>query len=243
MTSTRTTRQTQHGAPPEQRRQAVPAGIERVLARMRALAEALPPRDGVAVFNRVYLQVTQEVSQRVAAGEFADRSATTELDVLFAGRYLAAVDRVAAGQRPPAAWRPLFRLRGHPAVAPLQFALAGINAHIGHDLALSLVDTCRALDVEPHVLEADFERIGRLLTGMEERVREELMPGPDLLDAADPLTHLVGSWSLAAARGAAWASFRTLWALKDKPDVAEEFADRIDSGVGLVGRCLLTPLG
>ncbi len=222
---------------------AVPAGIDWVLERMRTLEAALPPTDGVAVFNRVYLSVTEEVGRRAATGGFRDGEAAAELDVRFAKRYLHAVDQAALGRRQPACWRPLFQLRGHPAVQPLQFALAGINAHIGHDLALALADTCRARDAEPRSLEADFHRVGELLVAMEERIREELMPGPDLLDVADPLTHLVGSWTLEAARSAAWASFRALWAMRALPDVAEEFTDRVDASVGMVGRCLLTPLG
>ncbi|EME97387.1 hypothetical protein H340_26771 [Streptomyces mobaraensis NBRC 13819 = DSM 40847] len=218
-------------------------GIERVVARMRALAAELPPEDGVAVFNGVYLAVTEEVARRVPDGGFRDRLATTTLDVLFASRYLDAVDEAAAGRRPPACWRPLFQLRGHPAVRPVQFALAGINAHIGHDLPLALADTCRGLGAEPRDLEGDFHRVGALLVSVEERIREALMPGPDLLDVADPLTHLLGSWTLEAARGAAWAAFRALWALRERPEVAAEFAERVDASVGLVGRCLLTPLG
>ncbi|MCA6093140.1 DUF5995 family protein [Streptomyces sp. SCA3-4] len=222
---------------------AMPAGIDWVLARMRGLEAALPPRDGVAVFNRVYLTVTEEVGHRVSAGAFRSRRAAAELDVRFAKRYLHAVDQASKGRRPPACWRPLFQLRGHPAVQPLQFALAGINAHIGHDLALALTDTCRALGTEPRALEGDFHRIGEVLVTMEERIREELMPGPDLLDVADPLTHLVGSWTLEAARNAAWASFRALWAIRELPDLTEELVDRVDASVGMIGRCLLTPLG
>ncbi|TGB17290.1 hypothetical protein E4099_03840 [Streptomyces palmae] len=209
---------------------------------MRAIGAGLPPRDGVAVFNQVYLSVTEEVDRRLDTGYFDDPALAAELDVRFADRYLAAVDAAAAGARPPACWRPLFQARSHPAVRPLQFALAGINAHIGHDLALALVDTCRDRGVEPDALEGDFERVGALLAGMEERIREELMPGPDLLDLADPLTHLVGAWSLERAREAAWAAFRALWGLRGLPELAEEFAERIDAGTGLVGRFLLTPL-
>ncbi|WP_344029710.1 DUF5995 family protein [Streptomyces luteireticuli] len=224
-------------------RPAAPAGIDGVIVRMRELAAGLPPRDGVAVFNGVYLTVTEEVRRRVTAGAFRDRAATTTLDVLFAGRYLTAVDEAAAGRRPPACWRPLFQLRGHPAVRPVQFALAGINAHIGHDLPLALADTCRDTGTEPRELEGDFHRIGELLVSLEERIRETLMPGPDVLDVADPLTHLLGSWTLEAARAAAWAAFRALWALRERPDVTAEFEERVDASVGLVGRCLLTPLG
>ncbi len=219
------------------------AGVAHVLARMRALDGALPADDGVAVFNRVYLTVTEAVAQRVGGGAFEDPVAAGELDVQFARRYFTAVDADATGRRPPACWRPLFQLRGHPRVRPLQFALAGINAHIGHDLALAVVDTCRALDCEPPSLEGDFDRIGTILTGLEEGIRETLMPGPDLLDVADPLTHLIGSWSLDRARDGAWAAARMMWGVRRLPDVVEEFADRLDASVGLIGRCLLTPLG
>ncbi|WP_405559701.1 DUF5995 family protein [Streptomyces canus] len=216
--------------------------LDAVVSRMRALEEDLPDRDGVAVFNRVYLAVTEAVDRCVDSGRFPDARAAITLDVRFAERYLAAVDAVARERRPPACWRPLFQFRRHPGVRPLQFALAGINAHIGHDLALAVVDTCRSLDCEPADVEDEFDRVGDLLVSLEERIREDLMPGPDLLQIADPLTHLLGSWSLERAREATWTAARALWALRGLPDVAEEFTGRLDTAVGFAGRMLLTPL-
>ncbi|MFF9860750.1 DUF5995 family protein [Streptomyces tendae] len=216
--------------------------VDTVLSRMRALDTALPARDGVAVFNRVYLSVTETVALHIDGGRFADASAATALDVRFAERYLAAVDAAEEDRRPPACWRPLFQFRRHPGVRPLQFALAGINAHIGHDLALAVVDTCRTLGCEPVELEDEFDRVGDLLVSLEERIRDELMPGPDLLQIADPLAHLLGSWSLERAREATWAAARALWALRRLPDIAGEFTERLDAAVGFAGRMLLTPL-
>ncbi|MEU6367602.1 DUF5995 family protein [Streptomyces sp. NPDC046931] len=213
-------------------------GVDTVVSRMRALDGAWPEHDGVAVFNRVYLAVTQEVDRRLDAAYFPDPRAAIALDVRFAERYLA----VAEEGPVPACWRPLFQFRRHPGVRPLQFALAGINAHIGHDLALAVVDTCRALGCEPAGLEDAFERVGDLLVSLEERIRDELMPGPDLLQLADPLTHLLGAWSLERAREAAWSAARALWALRHLPDVAEEFGRRLDAAVGFASRMLLTPL-
>ncbi|MGI5400326.1 DUF5995 family protein [Streptomyces sp. CA-135486] len=218
-----------------------PTPVGSVVERMRSFRAKWPATDGVAVFNRVYLAVTEEIGRRIGGGEFADRRAAVTLDVLFARRYLTAVDAAAAGHRPPACWRPLFQYRRHPGVRPLQFALAGINAHIGHDLALAVVDTCCALGCEPADLEGEFDRVGDILTLLEERIREDLMPGPDLLEIADPLTHLLGSWSLERARDGAWSAARLLWGVRKLPDLAEEFTQRLDAGVGLVGRCLLTP--
>ncbi|MBT2471165.1 hypothetical protein J7E97_25720 [Streptomyces sp. ISL-66] len=213
--------------------------MEAVLARMRALDERLPERDGVAVFNRVYLTVTQTLHERISHGAFPSPRRAQTLSVRFAERYLTAVE----ADRAPACWRPLLQYRRHPGIRPLQHALAGINAHIGHDLALAVVATCRSLDCEPAALEADFDRVGDTLVSLEEQIREDLMPGPDVLEVADPLTHLLGAWSLDRARAGAWASARLLWSLRRSPDLAEEFTDSLDAGVGLVGRCLLTPTG
>ncbi|MBN0047705.1 hypothetical protein JS756_27070 [Streptomyces actuosus] len=216
--------------------------VDAVIARMRALDAALPARDGIAVFNRVYLAVTREVDRRIDAGDFPDTRAAIALDVRFAERYLTAVDAARHDHRPPACWRPLLQFRRHPGVRPVQFALAGINAHIGHDLALAVVDACHGLGCAPADLEDEFDRVGDLLLSMEERVRDDLMPGPDLLQIADPLTHLLASWSLERARDAAWAGARALWALRELEDIAVEFTERLDAAVGFAGRMLLTPL-
>lgn len=80
--------------------------LDAVVSRMRALEEGLPDRDGVAVFNRVYLAVTEAVDRCVDGGRFADARAAITLDVRFAERYLAAVDAVARERRPPPAGGP-----------------------------------------------------------------------------------------------------------------------------------------
>ncbi|QKV99367.1 DUF5995 family protein [Streptomyces sp. NA02536] len=209
-----------------------------VVSRMRALDAALPARDGVAVFNRVYLAVAEAGDRPVGTRRSPAPGTAITLDVRCAERYLTAVDAV----RPPACWRPLFQSRHHPGVRPLQFALAGANAHIGHDLALAVVDACRSLACEPEDLEGEFDAMGDLLVALEDRIREELTPGPELLRIADPLTHLLGAWSLERARDAAWTAARALWALRQQPEVAGEFTDRLDTAVGFAGRMLLTPL-
>ncbi|MEE1827896.1 DUF5995 family protein [Streptomyces sp. BE20] len=219
----------------------VAIGVDGVIRRLRAIGRGLPPGDGVAVFNRMYLTVTETVRARL--GEFADPGAVAELDVVFAGRYLLAVDAVAAGRRPPASWQPLFERRACPEVHPVQFALAGMNAHIQHDLPLAVIDTCRRLGREPRQLAADYHRINDLLAGVEAAVREQLMPGPDLLERIEPLTHRIGAWSVDAARDAAWSSVRVLWELRGLPGAAVAFTATLDGAVGLLGRALLAPTG
>ncbi|CAM5600629.1 hypothetical protein GCM10010261_56920 [Streptomyces pilosus] len=215
---------------------------DQVVSRMRALDAALYARDGLAVFNRVYLAVAGAPGRRTGAGPVPDGRAASALDVRLAERYLAAVDAAAGESRPPACWRPLLAHRHHPGVRPLQFALAGLNAHVGHDLALAVVDTCRTLACEPVDLEDEFDAVGDLLTALEDRVREELTPGPELLRITDPLTHLLGAWSLERARDAAWTAARALWELRRLPDLAGELTERLDTAAGCAGRLFLTPL-
>ena len=215
--------------------------VDQVVSRIRDIGAALPASDGVAVFNGMYLTVTELVREQLAAAYFDDPAAVTTLDALFAARYLAAVDAAAAGRRPPACWRPLFELRGHPGIHPLQFALAGMNAHIEHDLPLAVVDTCRRLDREPHDVAADYHRVNDLLARVEARVRESLLPDGGLLDAADPLLHLCGVWSVDKAREAAWASVLALWRLRAVPLAYAAVSAALDGSVGMVCRALLTP--
>ncbi|MGW9300754.1 DUF5995 family protein [Streptomyces cyaneofuscatus] len=197
---------------------------------VRSRPHRWPPGDGVGVFHAV----------RRTVSEAGHRNAGS-LEARLTERYLSALATAEAGGRPPECWRPLFQYRHHPGVRPVQFALAGLHAHVAHDLALAVVDVCRTRDCEPDALEGEFEQVGDLLSLLEERIHDELMPGPDLLRIADPLTHLVSSWSLERARGAAWTTARVLRRLRGFPSAAEEFPRQNDAGAGLVVRFLLTP--
>ncbi|PYC69535.1 hypothetical protein C7C46_28050 [Streptomyces tateyamensis] len=214
--------------------------VDQVLARMRELAPAFAPGDGVGVFHRMYLTVTELVAARLADGFFADPPALALLDGLFAGRYLAAVDAAAAGQQLAACWRPLFELRTRAGVHPLQFALAGMNAHIEHDLPLAVVDAARGLGRDPESFRTDFHRVNDLLAQVEAQVRQELLPDPE--QAAEPLLHVLGVWSIDRARDAAWASVLALRGLRAVPPAYQAFEAALDGSVGMVSRALLTPV-
>ena len=210
-----------------------------VSARLGDAVSGLPPGDGVGVFGGVYRQVTDAVAQRLGEdGWFGSPVDVARLDTLFADRFLAALDAPA----PPACWRPLLELRLRPGIRPVQFALAGMNSHIEHDLPLSVVDCCRSLDCPPEALEADFHRVNDLLADLEAQVREELLTLPPEFDVADPLLHLLDAWSIDAARDAAWASARMLWDLRDRPATYAAAAAALDRSTGMTSRCLLTPL-
>ena len=131
----------------------------------------LPPGDGAGVFNRMYLDVTERVAAALQRARSSDAGFMAEFDVRFAHLWLTAYDAVAGGRKPPSAWKPLFEEPGTPGVLPIQFALAGMNAHIEHDLPLAVVETCRARHT------ARSHRGPRGLRGGQRRARRASSPG------------------------------------------------------------------
>ena len=149
--------------------------VEDVVARMLAIDDALDARDGVAVFNHVYLRVTQLVQDRLSGGTFHDDAFMAELDVRFAKLWFAAHD--APPSDVPHAWEPLFERRTSAGLLPIQFALAGMNAHIEHDLPLAVVATCAARGRKPTSpgVRDDYEKVNDLLAEIEAEIRRSFL--------------------------------------------------------------------
>jgi hypothetical protein len=220
--------------------------IAAVLARMHAVADELAASDGVARFNHLYLEETVAVDTATHTAGFQDPAFISALDVVFAGLYFAAVDAAGAGQPPPRSWAPLFAARGDPRIAPIQFALAGMNAHINHDLPLALVSTCQARSIElsrgsPQY--ADYLLINDTIAATEARVKQEFLTG--MVRVADEILgridDVIAIWSITEARNAAWTNAEALWALRDHPDLTAAFEDTLDGTVGFASRGLLVP--
>src|ERR1700733_2167726 len=114
--------------------------IDDVIAVMQAIQTAVPDDDGLGWFNRLYLLTTQNIAAGLAAGRFVDPAWTQKLDVVFARYYFRAIVEYLGGSpATPRAWTPLLAARGSSCVAPIQFACAGMNAHIDRDLSFALV--------------------------------------------------------------------------------------------------------
>jgi len=220
------------------------ARIDGVIQRMLAIEAALPPADGIACFTRLYRAVTEAVRETTDE-EFADARFVRWLDVAFANLYFRAVAAYVLGRgRVPHAWAPLFGARSRPGIAPLQFALAGMNAHINRDLPVALLQTCTARKVPPRhgsPQHADFGRVDRLLEQVEARVKHEYAVG--LVGVADEalgrLDDVLAIWKVSRARQAAWVHAETLWHLRELPLAGARHLAILDRTVGYAGRGLL----
>ncbi len=150
--------------------------VPEVLARMRGIAAETPPGDGAGVFNSVYRRVTEKMLERLSSGGgfFHDEAFMSEMTVRFAGFWLAAYD---ARDDRPTAWEPLFEARSRRGVLPIQFALAGMNAHIEHDLPLAVISTCVARDCAPTDpgVRDDYEKVNDLLAEAEADIRRSFL--------------------------------------------------------------------
>jgi hypothetical protein len=226
------------------------ATLAEAIARMRAIASGLPRSDGVACFVRLYLEVTEGVQAQLRRGGFANPPFLERLDVAFASLFFDAFDANAHAPRgAPRAWAPLFEARSRKGIAPLQFALAGMNAHINRDLPVALVSTCGELGVEPRAdcpEHADFERVNALLATVETRVKRIYLSGwlaalDRLVHRVDRLDDVVAMWDIRRARDAAWTNSETLWALRGTPELSSSFLAALDRMVGFAGRGLLVP--
>lgn len=228
-----------------------PSSLVEVIARMHATIEPLPKGDGVACFTRLYLAVTEGVEERLAGLVFADPSFLARLDVVFADLFFGALDASAAGGASivPHAWAPLLDGRSARGVAPLQFALAGMSAHINRDLPVALVATCSELGVgleEGSPQHRDFEQVNALLAEVEAEVKAQYLTGflrtvDRLIHRVDRIDDVVAMWDVARARAAAWVNAEALWALRAQPELSTSYLLALDRMVGLTCRGLLLP--
>jgi hypothetical protein len=223
-----------------------------VLERLKAIDHALPLSDGVKWFNKLYLEVTQQVAASVPGEHQAAPGFLGALDVFFGSRYFDAFDAAGSGAAPPAeypfhAWKPLFEARFATGIAPVQFALAGMNAHINHDLAIVVCDTCAARGTEPSddgPERKDYESVNGLIAKVEKEMKAWMMTGllKELDLAFNPVDDIVAVWDVQKARDAAWVGAEVIWALQ-APALRDGYEAMNDRAVGFAGRALLTPVG
>jgi hypothetical protein len=230
--------------------------VGEALAQMTRLDHDLDEYDGVRWFNRLYLAVTQAVFD--SAGTFPEKAPgfLTALDVSFANYYFDALDAAGGADRNAKlpgdyrykAWAPLFERRRRRDVAPIQFALAGMNAHINHDLALGVQDVCR--DRHVHVAHGsneyrDFTAVNDLIAKTEGTVKKWLLTGAlqEIDRSFGPVDDLIAIWSVKNAREAAWTNGEVLSHLHDTGLIERNYRFVLARTTGAYSRALLRPVG
>jgi hypothetical protein len=227
--------------------QNAPSSVTAVLDTLRMIDAICVDTDGLKWFNWLYLQVTLAVEARVTAGGFADVAWLAALDVQFANLYFSALRISFLGQTPAECWQVLFQSRNQNAIARIQFALAGINAHINHDLPEAIVATCAQMSTPPDrggTHYNDYTAVNSTLDGLVEVAKGALnvrLPG-DSLPAVSGLEQTIASWNVSAARDSAWQNAEYLWTIRGGQLLTAGFLDMLDGLTTVIGKTLLVPV-
>ncbi|MFY9938618.1 MAG: DUF5995 family protein [Silvibacterium sp.] len=222
---------------------AAPVTIDDVLHTMQSIDQLLPGTDGLKWFNRLYMMVTQQVDEQPPAGGWHDPVWLTRLDVVFASFYFQAIAGfLSDSASTPSAWDALFEARYRTGIDRIQFAMAGMNAHINHDLALALLETDALLNVIPDLnspQHAYYEAVNGLLKAVMPAALQVLATGilGELAQDTGKIGRILAFWDICRARDLAWAFADHLRGLDGVARaVALESQDQI---TGALGRAIL----
>ncbi len=221
------------------------ASVDDVVALMSSIETSLAPDEGVCWFNKLYRRVTERVALALTDGTFENPAFIDRLDVVFANLYFRALQTFLHDRETvPRAWAPLFDGNTERGLAPIQFALAGMNAHINRDLMIAVVRVCEEMGLvvssdSPH--KRDYDRLNPILHEVETSVRAWFLEGfvADFDSMFEKVNTIIANWSLVEARDAAWNHAETLWKIRDIDFIEEAYIDGLDGLVGFAGRGLL----
>ena len=227
--------------------QVPPESIADVLRIMQTIENTCEGGDGLKWFNGVYLDVTKAVAQRVASSGFSDPTWIALLDVEFAKLYFNALGSALGGQPCPGCWRVLFDCRHWSAIARIQFALAGMNAHINRDLPQAIVSTCQLTSAPPLHDTAQYKdytglnpTLDSLIESAKQTLQVRLLGDP--LPSVSHLEDTLAAWSLTVARENAWQNAEVLWHVQSLPDAPSSFMNGLDGLTTVVSKAILVPV-
>lgn len=190
-----------------------PQSIDEVLTQLdRIIEDARQQKHRLGYFAALYRDVTARVQAAIEAGAFQDGPRMERLDVVFARRYLDAVERRGTEAGPPAAWARTFEAteRWFPLI--LQHLLLGMNAHINLDLGIAAAEVAPNDDLAN--LKSDFDQINRILRSMIDAVQRRLAAVSPWMGALDRLggeaDEVISNFCLTRARDEAWAFAHSL---------------------------------
>lgn len=138
----------------------------------RIIAWAKEHKSKIGYFAALYRNVTLRVKDGIQQGIFEDNDRMEHLDVIFANRYLSAVEQVMDKQEPTRAWKLAFDTTEKWSPIVFQHLLLGMNAHIQLDLGISAVETMEPGNL--YEIKDDFFKINDILASQIDKVQNEL---------------------------------------------------------------------
>lgn len=207
-----------------------PVSLTEVVARMDRIARVLPADDGITQFNHLYETTTQNMIRGINEGDFEDGAFMTDFTVHFASFYFEAVSEYfSPSGHTPQAWLALFENRGRSReLKPVQFALAGMHAHINRDLPVVLSELFRDDSSFPAANSAshrDYLKVNQVLSDTFDQLRDELLDGPMWFRLLGDATAL--PW-VRVLRDKAWLDGDLYWKLRNHEQSQELYLESLD---------------
>jgi hypothetical protein len=211
--------------------------IDQILAELLNIISATEKTgDRVGYFAALYYKVTSKVKEGITKNEFENGPRMERLDVLFASRYLDALQQWRQGQPLTKSWKVAFDATRRSSLLVLQQLLLGINAHINLDLGIAAVETIQNGQIDD--IQKDFDAINTIIGSLTFEVIHEI-------DRISPLLSLIGlhanntdslliQFSIGNARDGAWC-FAVELSKKQGQDYANSIASRDENIAKLAG--------
>ena len=189
--------------------------IDQILTELQnIISTAEKTGDRIGYFAALYYKVTSKVKEGITKNEFENGPRMERLDVLFASRYLDALQQYRQGQPLTKSWKVAFDATRRSSLLVLQQLLLGINAHINLDLGIAAVETMQNGSGQPgdtHQLDdiqSDFDAINTIIGSLTFEVIHEIDRISPLLSLiglhADNTDSLLIQFSIGNARDGAW---------------------------------------
>ncbi len=217
--------------------------IEKVISRLEQIVrEAIETNDNLGIFAQMYLGVTRQVRDGILAGQFEDGPRMERLDVIFANRYLDALDAYKAGGKVTSSWKTAFDAARKNDFLVLQHLFMGMNAHINLDLGIAAsvtVPPSQLADLKP-----DFDEINTILTNNIEALQRKINEASPLLFLLDWFgqksdEHLMG-FSIRKARSHAWVVAQRL-SKKASDSERQLLISELDKYVSILNKFITEP--
>jgi hypothetical protein len=182
--------------------------IDQILAALQAIIDSSEKTgDRVGYFAALYSKVTAKVKEGIDKNEFENGPRMERLDVLFASRYLDALQQWRDGQTLTDSWKVALDATRRSSLLVLQQLLLGMNAHINLDLGIAAVETTGTGQLAD--IQKDFDAINTIIGSLTFEVIHEI-------DRISPLLSLIGlhanntdslliQFSVTNARDGAWS--------------------------------------
>jgi hypothetical protein len=220
----------------------LPTTIDEVIERLdEIIGWSVLLKNRAGFFAVLYLHVTLAVKDGVANGRFEFPDLMQRLDVVFANRYLQALE--ANSEHPELvtrSWRIAFDMLSDDSISILQHLLLGMNAHINLDLAIAAAEISTANEIDK--TKGDFFEITTLLLELTEKVTDALIDVSPKMSYFYRLGGIGGPAAqalLRITRGEAWEAALRIVALQGEARIAEVVS--LDSNVSRLGEEIARP--